>query len=809
MPTYTAKASLKYWAGSGAAVSGEARSGYYNGTPYSGMMTFSVAALGDMSNINVSAVTLNLAIGALGGAYTKDIIVTHTGKTVAIGTFSKSGCRNTTVSLTWSTGNQFTSIKGYLEGLTGGYAYFGVISHAQSRGSGGNAYDYDYLNITAATLTLTYTNKKSTGTVGNLTINSASGNSATLKITTHDNSYKHKVTWSIGSNKSSTNVAAGTTSVPMLVPPGWLPSSTTGTVTVTLETLNANNTSLGSNTYTFKATIADVTAMKPSIGTMTVSPQYTGVSSTAQGWGLYIQGKTKARLAATTITAGAGAKLASYQITTSPSYGSASKTGLTATSASTTQFDSGNLTSSGSITIKLKVTDSRGRTNEATVTKTIYAYASPKVSNAKAVRCNSSGSEQPTAGTYAKITLDYSCSGVNSNNKVTTVEVTVKGKKNTPVSGGSAESGSTNTIIGGNSGTTYGLETDTAYNAEIAVTDKVGTVTKVNITVPSAAYILHIRKGGKSMGIGKAASTTANRLDIKWATEMEGALTVKNEIAAQPDSGRAYVRIIPAQDQHGDITFGRSGNQIWALSGRNSTDKFFGLFNYGLSEWAMRIDETTDALTLAKPLTIANGGHGKTTAAAGFAALSDPQLNVAWKDAPVGISHYFYESSTAAADYDLPSNYVEVIVMKRSDARGVALAYRWSNQSGGIWKNNLHGSWQGWVADGDYYRTGEEAIGTWTDGKVLYRYSCTGSTTSTGDITTSQTLPRTPDSIIKITGGFYSSADSAWRPIPFVTYYNINQAFSAVVTSDNKVHLYIGSGLTGTKTWKLVIEYTA
>ena len=48
----SASASLKYWPGS---VSGEARSGYYNGTAYSGTMTFNFSSIGDLTNIDISS----------------------------------------------------------------------------------------------------------------------------------------------------------------------------------------------------------------------------------------------------------------------------------------------------------------------------------------------------------------------------------------------------------------------------------------------------------------------------------------------------------------------------------------------------------------------------------------------------------------------------------------------------------------------------------------------------------------------------------------------------------------------------------
>ena len=807
MSTFMATASLKYWAGSAAAVSGEARSGYYNGTPYSGSMIFSVASLGDMSNVNINNVTLKLTIGSLGGAYTKDIIVTHSGRSVTVGTYSKAGCRSTTVTLSWSSGTAFNSLKTYFEGLTGGKAYLGVISHGSSRGSGGQAYDYDYLNITKAELTLTYGQKKSDGSISA----AQTGSAATLKITSYNNSYTHKLTWTLGSNSATTTAAAGATSASYTIPHSWLPSATSGTATVTLETLSGS-TSLGSNTYSF--TVSVPSSVVPSIGTFTATPSYnSSVSATAQGWALYIQGLTKATAAMGSVSAGSGASISSYSITSSPNYGSGTASSLT----------SGWLTGTGNVVFTAKVTDSRGRTASKTVTVNVQAYAPPKITAASVARCTSDGTTADTDGTYAKFTVTYSCSSIVSGSTQKN-NITATGTVHQCVLNGVTKSdiaSGTQFIMGAGA-----LNTDTAYTATITLKDLVGGQTVYTLTVPSAAYVIHVRKGGKSIGIGKAAPNTNNKLDIGWATDMDGTLLVKNEIQAKPASGMAYIKLIPDTDAEADVQFGRSGAATWAWSARNSATAFFGLYNHLRSTWPIKISETTDVMTLSQPLPIGSGGTGASSVSAAMNSLA--------------VSMYFNgDYSTFASIYPklttIPSGYSGMVWLHPTPARLLSnnaipastyvsgVVARTSGTGFRLFMLTDKGVTYIWTITGwtdasttptignvytNAYSTTEQIVGVWTDGKPIYRTVFTESKSGSGNIKIG-TLPRKPDTLIYAGGSYLNASGDQWRTIPF---YNGANYFTSVYLTgtDNKdVYVSFGSSMSDTKSVKLIVEYTS
>lgn len=843
MATTPASASLKYWPGSH---SGQARQGVYNGQNYSGTMTFNFSAIGDLTNIDITSIKLSFHVGALGGAYNKYLYLRYVpsgASSVSVDKYSLSGCYDTNKSLTFSASthaNGFTKLKKHIESITGtSNVVLGINNTGSSRGTAsGKSYDYDYMSITSATLELTYTYKKSTGSIAE----AQTGSNAKLKITRFDNSYTHKLTWKLNSASKTFKLyqgtaITGTSTTPAVYATGiasaavddqyinnstnniyvcttagnastakwkystnigafgsvWtfqhsaIPNSTKGTATVTIETLNSSGTLLGSNTYSFDVKVPD--DIKPSIGSFTATPSNSGASTTAAGWGLYIQNKTKAVLTMGSVSAGTGASISAYSITSS--FGNASASSMT----------SNLLTASGDVKFTAKVTDSRGRTGTKDVTVKVQAYAAPVFTTTpKIVRCTQNGTQDDIEGTYAKATVSWSFSSVNSKNSISVKRITVNGA-NTPLTNPGAD-----VIVGGGN-----LLVDNSYTATITLTDVVGSTTTYTLTVPSAAYIIHIRKGGKSMGIGKAAPDTQNKLDIKWPTAMDGTLLVKNEIQAKPATGRGYIRIIPATDTQADLEFGRNGAHTWALSSRESASAFFGLYNWSRGTWPIKVAEATDIVTLSQPLSIASGGTGQTTPAAAFGALSVPTTNASWQNAPAGISFYRYEGSGGATTYSLPYDSVFVIVYKYSNNRGIATAYRWSrsdtNNAGMVWMNTCHDGWRGWIQVSNSYSSSDQAIGIWHDGKKLYRYVNSYSSASKGDVSLG-TLPRTPYEVISIHGAYYDPGDTTWRSLPWATYGGIDRTVSVYVNGTD-IKCFVGSALgSTTRKYRVIIEYT-
>ena len=380
-----------------------------------------------------------------------------------------------------------------------------IIYVPKTRGTYSGGYCYDYLSVTAATMTLTFEYLQSTGSMAATSV--AAGSAAKLNITAYNSAYTHKVTWKFGSNSYAQTVAAGATSASYTIPLSWLnaiPSATSGAATATLETVDTSGVSLGSYSYGF--TITAPSSVVPTISSVTATP--VNDNSVLSGWGVYAYGKSKATLKINGAAGAYGSTIKSYSITTSPNVGSSTASSFTTNLIYTT----------GTVTVTAKVTDSRGRTTTKTTTFSVYAYGSPYFNSVESYRCNSSGTRDDIGGTYARIKATFGRSTLSGSNAVSC-------RLSMTQIGGSYSTSATLTsgtavILGGGN-----LAVDASYNVTLTLTDTVGTVSTYNITVPSAAYIMHIKKGGKAVGFGTAAGAD-NTVTFGWPVKLSEPLGV-------------------------------------------------------------------------------------------------------------------------------------------------------------------------------------------------------------------------------------------------------------------------------------------
>ena len=150
-------------------------------------------------------------------------------------------------------------------------------------------------------MTLTFEYLQSTGSMATTSV--AAGSAARLNITAYNSSYTHKVTWKFGSYTATQSIAAGTAYASYTIPLSWLaaiPNATSGAATVMLETIDTSGASLGSYSYGF--TITAPSSVVPTISSVSASP--VNDNSVISSWGIYVYGKSKAKL---TINGAAGA----------------------------------------------------------------------------------------------------------------------------------------------------------------------------------------------------------------------------------------------------------------------------------------------------------------------------------------------------------------------------------------------------------------------------------------------------------------------------------------------------------------------
>lgn len=221
-------------------------------------------------------------------------------------------------------------------------------------------------------------------------------------------------------------------------------------------------------------------------------------------YGVYLQMLSCLRTVVTA-TAPHGATVKSYKIAAN---------GETLTTADST---TGVLTQSGSITIRVSVTDSRNRTTEIEYTIDVDEYSRPNVSQLAVLRCNSDGTANDQGG-YVKVTFSAGADSLDGQN---TVSYKLEYKKTTATS---------YTVVNltqytGNfsiSGKTYLFTADTgsSYDVRLTVTDKFIAVAKAT-TASTAATIMHYKANGRGIGLGKI-SEVDEAVDVGWDVHMNG-----------------------------------------------------------------------------------------------------------------------------------------------------------------------------------------------------------------------------------------------------------------------------------------------
>lgn len=344
----------------------------------------------------------------------------------------------------------------------------------------------------AQNVTITANYKKiSTATLssGTLTGNS----SVTLTINTESTSYSHKYKLSFGTNMetSLTNVAAGTTSVNISVPDGWanyIPNAATKSGgTLLLETYSGS-TKIGEYTISNLTYAVRANAL-PTIGTITPSIVRTIGSTTYANVGnYYVQNHCGVRVQ-TTASGALGSTISSLKVSLN---GYSGNSYVKTVSSSSIDFTTGLLTISGTQTITVNVTDSRGRTASKTTTITVTAYNKP--SGTLSVWRVDSGGTAADLGEYAKFSCTKSFTSVGSNS--------LTAKLTSPGYSAVTLNADTGDILPG-SRKTFNIQSE--YTITLTLQDAFETTT-ITAKLRSASFIIHTSANGKKLGFMKAAN---------------------------------------------------------------------------------------------------------------------------------------------------------------------------------------------------------------------------------------------------------------------------------------------------------------
>ena len=295
------------------------------------------------------------------------------------------------------------------------------------------------------------------------------------------------------------------TSVSATFPLSWcaeIPNNTSGTITASLTSYNANGIQIG-NPVTMT-----LTGNVPSTVVPTLSITHTRINSNAtiNGWNVLVQGFSAISFTASASGAG-GSTVSSISFTGA---------GLQQTGTATTA-QSSVLNVTGSQTWTVTVTDSRGRTETQTYTETVYAYTPPSISTATARRCNSNGTINEATGTYALFNSDYSFSSVNGHNVTTqTIDYKLHTGSTWTNLANSYTSGS-NAVVGGS------FAADNTYDIRLTITDSIGNTAVYSVFLASVqGFAIGLKNDRARFG----GVPTEAGLVVDWDAKFKGTLTL-------------------------------------------------------------------------------------------------------------------------------------------------------------------------------------------------------------------------------------------------------------------------------------------
>ena len=482
----------------------------------------------------------------------------------ALGTFTGSFYNNTTTNTL--SGTVLTNTADY---IALGNNTFTIYNPSPTQTEQG--YSSNYLIWDSVTMTVTYQESASSPTVSSSSVDM--GTAVTIYTNSASTSATHTLTYTIDSSSDTiaTNVGDSASWTPALTLASLIPNATSCTCTITCTTYYGG-TATGSHTCTLTLNVP--TSVVPSISSVTYSEATSGV---AAQFSAYVQ--TKSKLAVTISAAGArGSTITSY------------RTILDGSTYTASSFTSNALMTSGSLTMTVTVTDSRGRMKSTTKTITVQAYATPSITNLKAERCSSDGSAPQTDGTKIRMTTAGSVSSVNSHN---TISCKIYYKQSTAsawtqtatLTPSNYAVSATNLLLSPT------FDVLKSYDIKVSLTDFFTTVEQI-VSVGTKQVMMDFLQDGSGIAFGKVAEESGYA-EFGWPVKLSTALPI-----AQGGTGKTTVAA--ARNALG------LGNTSGALPIANGGT---GKTTVAAARNALGLGNTSGAVP------VANGGTGAATAA--------------------------------------------------------------------------------------------------------------------------------------------------------------------------------------------------
>lgn len=284
--------------------------------------------------------------------------------------------------------------------------------------------------------------------------------------------------------------------------------SFTGTFAVSSFSGSTQIGSTSSKTATVQTTAAN---SGPALDGFTYADSYTTTKNLTGNDQLFVQNYSTLKVTPGTATAKNGASISNY---------TASCNGLSASNSTGSAITVGKIAKSGSVTVTLSVTDSRGYTAETSQTVTVIPYTKPKISSVTLRRTNDIEAEMQLkfSGSISAVTVD----GTQKNS---VVYVRYRYKKTSESSYGSYTSIYSGTTKSGTSFSYSNLElcsldANSSYDFHLQIQDKLYSLSSLDLyfTVPQGTPLIALRK--KKVGINTPDPQAT--LDVAGSIHMNG-----------------------------------------------------------------------------------------------------------------------------------------------------------------------------------------------------------------------------------------------------------------------------------------------
>lgn len=381
----------------------------------------------------------------------------------------------------------------------------------------------------------------------------------------------HTLSYAFGSKTGT--IATKTTSTSY----GWTPAISTfapqvtnaasGSGTLYCDTYSGD-TLIGTKSVTL--TMQVPTTVAPTINSLTATNKSS--NATVNGWSEFVKGYSCAELKATANTDAAyGSTISSYKFEVLKS-----TTVKYSTTVSTNVKDTSLFNEAGTdYSFRVTVTDSRGMTAIKTIEGyTVYDYYIPTISAVDVFRCDVNGVEDMETGTYASAKGTFTISSVNGKNTITVNKIEYKTYAASVYNLGmnSPASGTAHVIGDGNISTLY------AYDIRFCLKDAISGEVYSTIRIKPAFVTLHVKGGGKGIGIGGAA--TADEMQVYMPAVFKDSLQVTT-------SDRDYSALIQVSSVENNALFGCAHENDFSLNSyvRVSQSRFE--YNNGANNYAI------------------------------------------------------------------------------------------------------------------------------------------------------------------------------------------------------------------------------